>query len=188
MKTDWDRVYISNFSTKLLNPREWIATADELIGAAEVLAPQAIAWWDNLKEWSKGQRSFPQNGYHSTLLMLYAFAIENLCKGYLVNQLSSEEKTSIRTNGELPNTLKTHDLMKLVKLIGLQPDLEEEDMLRRLERASVWGGRYPIPNDYSRERSTYSDGNQYSTALRGRADLERTRTLTQRIRDHVDMP
>jgi hypothetical protein len=188
MKTDWDQVYIRNFSTKLLNPREWISTADELTGAAEVLAPQAMAWWDNLKEWSNGRRSFPKNGYHSTVLMLYAFAIENLCKGYLVNQLSSEEKESIRTSGKLPREFKIHDLKKLVERIGLKPDLEDEDMLKRLERASVWGGRYPIPMDYSKERATYSDGKQYSTALLGRTDLARTRTLTQRIRDHVDMP
>lgn len=188
LKTDWDRVYINNFSAKLLNAREWISTADELIGAAETLIPQTIAWWDNLKEWSKGRQSFPQNGYHSTVLMLYAFAIENLCKGYLVNRLSSEEKESIRTNGKLLGKFKDHNLARLVELIGLRHDLEDEDMLRRLERASVWGGRYPVPDRYSKERSTYSDGQLYSTALLGRADLERTQTLIQRIRAHVDMP
>lgn len=140
MKTDWDHIHCNNFSTKLLNPREWISTADELMGAAETLAPQAIAWWDNLKEWSKGRRSFPQNGCHSTVLMLYAFAIENLCNGYLVKQLSNEEKKSIHAKGKLPGRLQTHDLKGLVKSIGLKADLEDEDMLRRLERAGVWSG------------------------------------------------
>jgi hypothetical protein len=119
--------------------------------------------------------------------MLFAFAIENLCKGYLVSRLSSEDKKSIRTSGKLPGEFREHNLKKLVELIGLKHDLEDEDMLRRLERAGVWGGRYPIPTEYSKERSTYSDGKQYSTALLRRADLVRTQTLIQRIRAHVDI-
>jgi len=117
--------------------------------------------------------------------MLYAFAIENLCKGYLVNQLSNEEKKSIRARGKLPGTLKTHDLKELVESIGLKLDLEDEDMVRRLERASVWGGRYPIPISIERPVK-YQDGKEYNTSVLGRIDLVRTRTLTQRIRAHVD--
>lgn len=186
---DWDRVYNSNFSTKLLNFREWFSTANELIAAAEILAPHIVAWWDSLTEWSKGQGIFLEHGYHSIFLMLYAFAIENLCKGHLVSRLSFEERESIRASGRLPGELKTHDLRKLVDSIGLKLNLEDEDMLRRLERASVWGGRYPIPDVYSKERpQKYSDGKEYNTALLGRADLERVRNLSQRIREHVDAP
>lgn len=186
---DWDRVYVSNFTMKLLTSREWFSTANELIAAAEVLSPHVIAWWDSLMEWSKGQGIFLEHGHHSTFLMLYAFAMENLCKGYLVSRFSFEEREAIRTSGKLPNELKTHDLRKLVESVGLNLDLTDEDMLRRLERASVWGGRYPIPDSYSKERpQKYSDGKEYSTALLGRADLERVRTLAQRIREHVGAP
>jgi hypothetical protein len=85
---DWDRVYVSNFTMKLLTSREWFSTANELIAAAEVLSPHVIAWWNSLMEWSKGQGIFLEHGYHSTFLMLYAFAMENLCKGYLVSRFS----------------------------------------------------------------------------------------------------
>ncbi len=86
---NWDRVSLSNFSSKLLDSREWFSTATELVSAAEILAPHVIDWWDSLHEWSKDSRKiFNEYGYHSLFMMLYAYAIENLCKGYMVGRLS----------------------------------------------------------------------------------------------------
>jgi len=186
---NWNQIYAINFTTKLLNAREWFSTANELIAAAEVLAPRVIAWWDSHIEWSKGQGIFLEHGYHSIFLMLYAFAIENLCKGHLIGQFSLEETELIRKNRRLPKKLTDHRLCELIDSIGLKYNLEDEDILRRLERASVWGGHYPIPKDYSKVRPRkYSDGKEYTTAWLGRDDLERVRSLANRIREHVNAP
>jgi hypothetical protein len=82
-------------------------------------------------------------------MMLYAFAMENYCKGALVGRslkeggLSPEARALLRQNGKLPQRLKKHDLLKLANSIGFNVGVGDEELLRRLTHAAIVDG--PVP-------------------------------------------
>lgn len=139
-----------------------------------------------MHEWSKKNMMFREHGFTALYMMLGGFAMENLCKGYLVNGLKTEEREEVKKNGELPKRLNSHDLSSLVKDINLSMNAEEEELLQRLKRAVLWFGRYPVPRYYrNRDRAQLSDGKTYSTSWIGSTDAHRIKQLIKRIRDHV---
>jgi hypothetical protein len=116
--------------------------------------------------------------------MLTAFAIENLLKAELVRKFYRQFKEEFDSSGELPPLLKRHHLFILAKKAGLSMGPEEEDLLRRLTRAAIWAGRYPIPIEFGELSGgeQFSDGSVRSISYLGGKDVDRLRKLLSKIR------
>ncbi len=182
----WDAVSLSNYSGELLRSREWFDTANELTAAMDVLEPHLLAYWQSMHEWSRGNMMFREHSFTALFMMLGGLAIENLCKGHAVENLTFEERAEVKTHGRLPKRVEGHNLLRLVSDTGLSVGIEEEELLQRMRRAVVWFGRYPVPKYYrDRDRAKLQDGKTYSTSWEGSMDAHRTKQLIRRIRDHV---
>ncbi len=79
-------------------------------------------------------------------VMLWAFALEALCKGIIV-KMWPEEVRSKNGRVEFPWGTHGHDLEWLVKKTGIEPTKEELELLEILTRVGTWGGKYPVPKN-----------------------------------------
>ncbi len=179
---------ISQFAQKLLNPNNWFLTANDLTSAADRLAPDIEAFWESLasSEDSLPLSVFSGSRYQNIFMLLYGFAIENLCKGHAVKELSPKEQQTVK-RGKLPKRLKTHDLVNLVtEGIGLTIDDHEKELLKRLKKAVKWAGRYPVSADLmDKGKNGIRDILLNMPGGINNDDLQRTRELTNRIRNQV---
>jgi hypothetical protein len=183
-EVDWDPVYRGNFEARIRDRSAWFSAANALVTMAELIAPRVLEFW----EIAKRERRFLEQDFHNVLLMLYGFAIENLCKGRLVGTLPAAEQQQISA-GILPDTLRTHNLLELVRKIGLPTDVATENLLRRMSAACTWAGRYPTPAFYQDTKpQVHADGKEYSTQWIGRSDLERVPALEADVRRLVGAP
>ena len=121
--------------------------------------------------------------------MLVAFAIENLLKANLVEKFYREFRGEFDSSGKLPQLLRSHRLFELATEAGLKTGVEEEDLLRRLTRAAIWAGRYPVPIEFGGLASgeEFSDGKVWSISYLGGKDVERLRKLISKIRMDLDV-
>jgi len=182
----------SHFAQHVRNPKLWIKTAENLMSAAELLASEIEQFWKNLDALDSGSSmpvsSMVGSQYQSIFMMLHGFAIENLCKAYTATKLCGMELLSLRM-GRLPRRLKTHNLDYLVtKGIGLVVDNGEKELLKRLEAAVTWAGRYPVstgPID-QKKQEIKEQMLGMPQGLRG-DDLVRTRHLVARIKEQVHL-
>lgn len=189
-KAAWDRVHKQNYAGRVSDWSAWLATADELQFAAELIKPRVIAWWVAVNDWNASTarpRTFPALGCHSILMMLFAFVVENLCKGSLIRDGHVDTSPWTLGDSRLPKELNTHDLRRLVRKVGFTLDELEEELLARLTRAAVWRGRYPVAARYDEAIHTvcFDDGRKYSAAWFGENDVARVESLVSRLREHL---
>lgn len=187
-RDEWDDVYLSNHAARFTRPQAWFESAIELVAAAEALSPLVIAWWDSVKAWQEDKTQiFNEHSYHHTFLMLYAFAIENYCKGALAGRLDWSDRVVLKSEGKFPKHMKTHDLVTLAERVGFAiSNIEDEELLRRLTHAAVWTGRYPVSTHFEGTfKVKFSDGNHYHLSYIGRDDVERVRDVADRLRTWV---
>lgn len=182
----------STYASNATDWTAWFATADELQFAAELLKPQVTEWWRGVVAWTECVArprtvSFPALGCHSIFLMLFAFAIENLCKGALIRDRRVDASSWSLPDARLPKELKTHDLRFLARAADFAVDELEEDMLARLTRAGLWRGRYPVAVRYDESIHTVSmtDGRKFNARRFGESDVARVELLVARLRDHL---
>lgn len=107
-------------------------------------------------------------------MMLAGFAIENLCKGYLVGLLTPEEQKVVK-DGKLPKKLKTHDLVELVRSTGMTFSDPEKNLLERIGEAAICRGRYPSPTDQLK----------IGPFRQWEDDIVRIKTFLPKLRAHV---
>ncbi|HYV97614.1 MAG TPA: hypothetical protein VE967_09185 [Gemmatimonadaceae bacterium] len=117
--------------------------------------------------------------------MLVAFAIETLCKGALIrgNLVDAQDWDG----SGIPRELRSHDLTKLVRSVGMQIDEGEEYTLAQLGRAALWSGRYPFAATYHPAIHTVSlpGGRKFNAASYGEGDLSRAEALIAKLRKHL---
>lgn len=185
---DWDDVFRSNYASTLTNSASWYATADELWIAAELVAPQVRQWWEHHRARAAGApaTSAPP-GCHPIFMMLCGFVVENLSKGALAARLSWDERQAARASGMLPGRLKSHDLVRLVESIEFEANADDLHLLRRLHRAVLWHGRYPVAVgiDRSLDRIPASGGESISLTWLGGRDVDNCIELLNRLQTHV---
>ncbi len=76
--------------------------------------------------------------------MLYGFCIENLFKAILTfKKFGAPYEVAWNPVAEFPIELKTHDLVKLAKLVDEELLQKYELSLSLLSEAATWSGRYP---------------------------------------------
>jgi hypothetical protein len=187
---------ICQFSQSVLSAEAWFRTADELTAAMDLLEPHIKAFWEDFRSLilvvdetnaaplksrksnapSKSRKSGVQSNYAliNQHMMLAGFAIENLCKGYLAGRLSHEERKDVQ-KGFLPKSLKSHDILKLVKQTGMTLAETERYLLNRITEAVLWRGRYPSGGSHEQLRPFAQIG----------SDIRHIKTLLRKVRRHV---
>lgn len=185
----WDRVYKSNYQSKLLSWRSWSEQADDLLNVTELLVPEVEAVWQSHRDWAKNpaNNNLKSDAVVSIHLMLVAYSVENLLKAALVHKNHHQFDDEFRQKGVLPKLLKSHNLFNLAKKVGFSSTAEDEDLLRRLARAATWYGRYPVPitfQDMSGDEE-FSDGKTWSVSHRCGDDVARLQKLISKIRSDL---
>jgi hypothetical protein len=135
------------FASKVLNPDEWLDTAENLTAVLKLLSPQidsAFAGIAKAVTAGAGERIEGSDVFriHGVYLMLSAYAIENCVKGALVRK---RKWCAEDVSKGLPQELKSHTLGALVEPLELSLNEEEDELLERLAAYSTWAGRYPVP-------------------------------------------
>jgi hypothetical protein len=120
-------------------------------------------------------------------MMLCGFVVENYSKGALAAQLSQKERQAVREEGRLPGRLKSHDLVRLADAISFEATATELCLLKRLRRAVLWYGRYPVAvvTDMSLDRMPSPRVNPISLAWVDSHDVEDCFDLLRRLQEHV---
>jgi hypothetical protein len=140
--------YTKEYRVRLLDPESWKQTARQLIEAAALLEPKIDEFWKHLGTQRANASSWrPWNDeFVAIYFMLCAYAIENLLKAQIIQKKKPKICAQIDAKPTLPKVLIGHDLYRLTIEAGfLELAKEEEMLLRRLSRCSVWYGRYPVP-------------------------------------------
>jgi len=179
----WDKRYKSIFISKLLNENTWLKNAKALIDAASSFEPEVYRVWDAiLSAQSRGEDITIRVEYFGTYYMLIAYAIENILKAKIISKKCSEFKKYVEQKWELPPDLKNHNLFKLAKDVNISLNSSEESYLRRLSRAAIWAGRYPVPTKYKGLMGKkYSDGELHMESFFTRGEIEKIKKLLDKL-------
>jgi hypothetical protein len=167
---------IARFSQYILSQDAWFHTANELIAAMKMIEPHIESYWKSVNARFLGQNSKPEPE-HSLVnvhMMLAGFTVENLCKGYLAGRLSPKERQAVKA-GTLPKSLRTHDILKLIGLIGMTLSETEKYQVEQIYQA-IWRGRYPSPTSYEGIRPF----------VQGASGTRRITTVLRRLRAYVE--
>lgn len=172
------------FTADLLDASKWFLAAADLLASAELLEPSVRSWWRSLLQRIDGSKvTTPERRVQRVYFMLLGFAAENLCKAALISRLSSTERTVVRKAGTLPARLKTHDLFTLLHHIAFPLEEFDDALIPRLETASQWYGRYPVPVLASKRfLRTLPSGREVTTALYASTDPEQAREFIERLK------
>lgn len=147
------RAQIARYSDTLLKNEAWFQKANELIGAMALLEPRIEHHWQCLRKQVFEEQNSEVEPEHSLMnvhMLLAGFAIENLCKGHLIDQLKPDEQKKVK-DGVLPESLKgNHSILNFVEKTGMTLSDSEKYLLRRISEAVVWRGRYPVPTSHKK--------------------------------------
>jgi len=167
---------IARFSQYVLREQAWFHSANELMVAMELLEPHIAHYWECIGTKVLDQRKdveIPEHTLVNVHMMLAAFAIENLCKGPLAARLTPKEQEAV-TKGELPKSLKTHDLLKLINQAEITLSDTDKELVGRISEA-FWRGRYPSPTSHK----------DIGPSLRSGLDVSRIKTFLEKLRKRV---
>lgn len=101
----------------------------------------------------EAQQLISESSMSPIAYMLAGFAIENVLKGLIIQQINAEPST-IDGDVRLRKLTTTHDLTQLAKDAGIDPEDAVAELLSTLTEFLVWVGRYPRPRklkDYMKE-------------------------------------
>lgn len=136
----WKGVY----ARSIINPEAWKATAESICAVLNILEPHLIEAWNSFYQESSesaSTRKFVLNT-QPVILMLLAYALENLAKGLQIKGLAIDPVT---WDGKFPDLDKKHDIGHLVEAVCKPLALQEQELLARLGPYVRWAGRYPGP-------------------------------------------
>ena len=120
--------------------------------------------------------------------MLVAYAIENLCKASMIIQNKKKYEQEILQKRGLPKELKTlrHNLLGLVNKLNINISKDENNLLMRISRQSLWQGRYPVPIKANDLKSVeMHDGIPHFVAFLAPSDFPKIESLISRIKQHI---
>ena len=152
-----DNQILDTLHNMTMDPTEWIAKANELIFASEILLPAVLSAWEN------GENMHIAD----THAMITAFAIENLLKAIIVKnnpELIANELHRFKMHGGKRPGIYTHDLVDLAsqaEVAELSTNADWNMFLHRLSHLIKWSGRYPTSiavNDLHIPTPTNLDG------------------------------
>jgi hypothetical protein len=162
---------LAKFSQYILSQEAWFHTASKLIAAMKLLEPDIKSYWDSLAQNTKPR---PEPSVTDVHMMLAGFAIENLCKGYLVGRLSPEDLDAIQA-GTFPKSLGNHNILDLIESTEMTLSETEKYLIDQIDQAIWWRGRYPSSKSCKAIRPFVQAG----------SDIDRITTLLGRLRAYV---
>jgi len=174
----------------------WLWIAQYLYAAAEKLEPEINRLWRHLHnslfvtpDQIADPGPFQATHFQRVYLMLIAYSVENLFKGYLVKAQKSQLFDEAFENGELPRSLKTHNLLALASQCPLNLDPDEQLHLERLASHAAWIGRYPYPTK-AEYFYVFTDASPVpSNAIGWSSDeVETIKALVEKIAKQLSMP
>jgi hypothetical protein len=171
------RERIARYSHILITKEAWFQKANELVEAMSLLEPRVEHHWQCLRKQldDPNAETEPEYNLMNVHMLLAGFAIENFCKGHLVDQLGPDEWENVK-GGVLPESLKgNHGILKFVEETGMRLSESEKYLLKRIGEAVLWRGRYPVPTSHEKTGPFAQIG----------SDVRRIRTLLDRLRRHV---
>lgn len=122
------------FAVRVSNPLEWFKHSRSLLAAARTTQERAEVLIDPLEK----------SDLQHVATMLYGFCLENLFKAiWIFQKFDAPYSDAWEPLYEFPNELKTHDLVKLAKLVDEGLPRQYELSLSLLSEAATWSGRYP---------------------------------------------
>lgn len=146
------------FDLEREHPLFWWVKAASLLRAAELC-------WDHYSaarvDFQKDPERYvrEKKGFVDDLHLVHVYflvsgmAIEGFLKGIVVAR-----NTDLFADGSKERRLYSHDLVDLAQWAGVDIDADARFLLKQLEGAVVWHGRYPTPrnkNDWSRWRDEH---------------------------------
>jgi hypothetical protein len=122
------------FAERICNPLEWFKHSRSLLASARSTMERAEILID---PWEKSD-------LENVASMLYGFSLENLFKAiWILEKFGPPHDEDWVPAAVFPKELKTHDLVKLAKLIDENLADEYELALSMLSDITTWAGRYP---------------------------------------------
>jgi hypothetical protein len=168
----------NKFKQSLLDPDAWEQTAQHLFCAAALLEPKIDEFWNRRRSGVGGSSSWRSwdDEFVAIYFMLRTYAIENLLKAKIIQKKRVQLEAKLQSSKVLPKQLRQHDLYQLALDAGLGAlAKEEEALLRRLTRSSVWYGRYPVPlTDEGLNPMYDSQNHDFTLSLTQYASTDRT--------------
>ena len=145
------------FQEQMSNYQLWLYKADELVRVAKILDGHVDKDWARaLKRINNPNRKVEDPTMFPIIqdiqMMLYSYALENYFKAIIVFT-----NPSICSTNELPEEIKKHNLIVLAKRaqFPINHNVDDIELLLRLERNATWQGRYPVPSSYRKISSIY---------------------------------
>jgi hypothetical protein len=134
------------YQRKLSQYRTWLSKSDQLLEAAKILAAKIKNDFESLKNLDPSEKAEKLPfGLLEIHFFLVGFALENSLKAKWVKKNRRGLKNEIIAVSELPNELKTHNLLQLAEKVGLRLEDGQKELLNRLSEYTQWAARYPVP-------------------------------------------
>jgi hypothetical protein len=174
------------FWETLRDTSKWIQQAEELLDAAYLLESEIQEYWSEVKiDFSQLDSKPKHKNVQSIYLLIIAYALENYFKAILIHKNRKELHSELLT--EIPSYIFGHDLKELAKKTSINLTIDEEGLLTRLSRLSIWEARYPVPTRPNPISSIeqFSDGNNYFIAYTSPNDINLVHSFVQRIQENV---
>lgn len=187
--SDQKQELYQKYAELICTPREWLFAARRLYAAAKLLEPKINKLWksfDNsifFSELPQENEPFQASDYQSVYLMLVAYSLENLMKGFWAYKFESELLEEASKNGVLPKMLKTHDLKKLAENCPIGLSDGERALLKKLSSHAEWIGRYP--NATTAEKFYNLPSANSTQEWWGSSEVEEIKLLVERITEQL---
>jgi hypothetical protein len=174
------------YSEQLIDTRQWIEKADELIIAANFLEAEVLKYWSEIKIENNQIVGIPKRkNVQQAYFLLIAYALENFLKALLIHQ--NQKTLNGRLLQKLPGYLSSHDLIELSSKARFNISLSEEELFCRLSRFSIWKARYPVPidSDALANVKILSDEKTHFTDYSKPQDINLIHNIIDRLRKYV---
>jgi hypothetical protein len=142
-----------DFKTKTINAEFWFTQSSQMLAAAEALFCTMS---------SRNSEMEISVGCHKGSMFLLGISLENAFKGVVASQGKlNVEGGRIDTRKSFPGC-KNHELPDLAKLISVDTNQAEQELLQRLSIYTVWAGKYGTP--LSEREYSNAQGHQHQSS------------------------
>ncbi len=133
------------------DPSQWFYTAKRLKRAADLIWDAVTMDLQKLLSRAMFTEPWPETDLTPPIsispvyMLLAGLALENLVKGIIIGQ----KPERVRTDQLDSWGGSGHKLRKLCEHARIQLEQDEDELVQRLQVFVLWGGRYPVPLDFS---------------------------------------
>lgn len=154
------------FAQVAVHPKQWLGSAEEHLFSAEIMLPYIEKRRVKVQELLDSRfsgRIQMEPCLIAPYLLHCALAMENIFKSLIVLNNSDKLLKEAKSTSKTPKLLLGHNLVELANRAGIEPNIDEEYVLKFLSRYGIWRGKYhqPIKNNDNGVTERLSNGNHY---------------------------